>query len=90
MTLRNVGITEPYAHNGFFLTLKEITHFYNTRDVDPMWPGIVAMAWTSAISECHREVRAGSVIHSHAFSTGASTTTDEWSCAHVCLFILIR
>jgi cytochrome c peroxidase len=37
MTLRNIGLTEPYAHNGFFLTLKEITHFYNTRDVQP-WP----------------------------------------------------
>lgn len=33
MPLRNIGLTEPYAHNGFFKTLKEITHFYNTRDV---------------------------------------------------------
>jgi cytochrome c peroxidase len=39
MTLRNVGITAPYAHNGFFATLKEITHFYNTRDVATEgWP----------------------------------------------------
>ena len=33
MTLRNIGLTEPYAHNGIFKSLKEITHFYNTRDV---------------------------------------------------------
>ena len=33
MTLRNIGLTAPYAHNGFFKKLKEITHFYNTRDV---------------------------------------------------------
>jgi cytochrome c peroxidase len=33
MTLRNIGLTAPYAHNGYFETLKEITHFYNTRDV---------------------------------------------------------
>lgn len=33
MTLRNIAVTKPYAHNGFFGTLKEITHFYNTRDV---------------------------------------------------------
>lgn len=33
MTLRNIGLTGPYAHNGLFKTLKEITHFYNTRDV---------------------------------------------------------
>jgi cytochrome c peroxidase len=33
MTLRNIGLTKPYAHNGFFMNLKDITHFYNTRDV---------------------------------------------------------
>jgi cytochrome c peroxidase len=33
MTLRNIGLTAPYAHNGLFKRLKEITHFYNTRDV---------------------------------------------------------
>jgi cytochrome c peroxidase len=36
-TLRNVGMSAPYAHNGFFATLEEITHFYNTRDVGT-WP----------------------------------------------------
>jgi cytochrome c peroxidase len=33
MSLRNIGATEPYAHNGFFKSLLRITHFYNTRDV---------------------------------------------------------
>ncbi len=33
MSLRNIGLTAPYAHNGLFADLKEITHFYNTRDV---------------------------------------------------------
>jgi cytochrome c peroxidase len=38
-TLRNVALTAPYGHNGFFLTLKEIVHFYNTRDVPSEgWP----------------------------------------------------
>ncbi len=32
-TLRNVGISPPYGHNGFFKTLADIVHFYNTRDV---------------------------------------------------------
>jgi cytochrome c peroxidase len=42
-TLRNVdkrfgaGFTKAYAHNGFFKSLKEIVHFYNTRDVEA-WP----------------------------------------------------
>jgi cytochrome c peroxidase len=39
MTLRNIGLTKPYAHNGFFMNLKDITHFYNTRDVEEEgWP----------------------------------------------------
>jgi len=33
MSLRNIAVTAPYAHNGFFATLEEIVHFYNTRDV---------------------------------------------------------
>lgn len=37
-SLRNVAMTAPYAHNGYFKTLKDIVHFYNTRDVDPSWP----------------------------------------------------
>ena len=32
-TLRNTAITPPYMHNGAFTTLKEVVHFYNTRDV---------------------------------------------------------
>jgi cytochrome c peroxidase len=33
MTLRNIGVTAPYSHNGLFEELLDITHFYNTRDV---------------------------------------------------------
>jgi cytochrome c peroxidase len=42
-TLRNVDkrpgthFVKAYAHNGFFKSLKEIVHFYNTRDVES-WP----------------------------------------------------
>jgi cytochrome c peroxidase len=42
-TLRNVdarpdsSFVKAYGHNGFFKSLLEITHFYNTRDVEP-WP----------------------------------------------------
>jgi cytochrome c peroxidase len=38
MTLRNIALTAPYSHNGYFKTLKEIVHFYNTRDVPGLWP----------------------------------------------------
>jgi hypothetical protein len=42
-TLRNVdkrpgkGFGKAYTHNGFFKSLKDIVHFYNTRDVE-FWP----------------------------------------------------
>jgi cytochrome c peroxidase len=41
-TLRNVdrrpsGEVKAYGHNGFFKSLEEIVHFYNTRDVET-WP----------------------------------------------------
>ena len=38
-TLRNVERSAPYGHNGYFATLDDITHFYNTRDVEGAgWP----------------------------------------------------
>ena len=42
-TLRNVGkkhgngFVKAYLHNGYFTSLKEVVHFYNTRDVEN-WP----------------------------------------------------
>ena len=47
-TLRNVakgaeegGFVKAYMHNGVFKSLKEVVHFYNTRDVpDAEWDGI--------------------------------------------------
>ena len=38
-TLRNLTRTAPYGHNGYFATLKDIVHFYNTRDVPGAGPG---------------------------------------------------
>ena len=44
-TLRNVdkrpsaGFVKAYSHNGYFKSLEEIVHFYNTRDVPgASWP----------------------------------------------------
>jgi len=39
MTVRNIGLSGPYAHNGLFKSLKDIVHFYNTRDVPGVLPG---------------------------------------------------
>jgi len=33
MSLRNIEMTAPYGHNGYFQTLEHIVHFYNTRDL---------------------------------------------------------
>jgi cytochrome c peroxidase len=38
-SLRNLTLTAPYGHNGYFATIEEIVNFYNTRDVAaPPWP----------------------------------------------------
>ena len=37
-TLRNIALTNPYMHNGYFQTLLGVVDFYNTRDVKPACP----------------------------------------------------
>jgi len=36
--LRNIALTPPYMHNGVLETLKDVVHFYNTRDIPGLWP----------------------------------------------------
>jgi cytochrome c peroxidase len=36
--LRNIALTGPYMHNGLLKTLKDVVHFYNTRDIPGLWP----------------------------------------------------
>jgi len=43
-SLRNIAIAPPYGHNGYFKTLKDVVHFYNTRDTDRKWPKPEVMA----------------------------------------------
>jgi cytochrome c peroxidase len=38
-SLRNIALTAPYMHNGYFMTLTDVVRFYNTRDVASAgWP----------------------------------------------------
>ena len=37
-TLRNIELTAPYMHNGYFQDLRNVVDFYNTRDVKPACP----------------------------------------------------
>ncbi|NJC89186.1 MAG: cytochrome-c peroxidase [Desulfuromonas sp.] len=36
-SLRNIDLTPPYGHNGYFATLQDIVHFYNTAG-NGSWP----------------------------------------------------
>jgi cytochrome c peroxidase len=35
-TLRNIQLTAPYMHNGYFASLEAVVAFYNTRDAKPL------------------------------------------------------
>jgi len=38
-SLRNIALTAPYMHNGYFTTLTDVVRFYDTRDVaSANWP----------------------------------------------------
>jgi cytochrome c peroxidase len=37
-TLRNIALTAPYMHNGYFNDLRNVVDFYNTRDTKPACP----------------------------------------------------
>jgi cytochrome c peroxidase len=37
-TLRNIALTAPYMHNGYFESLRGVVDFYNSRDVKPACP----------------------------------------------------
>jgi cytochrome c peroxidase len=53
--LRNIGLTPPFMHNGVLSSLKQVVHFYNTRDVlpkcDPAFgnldPGFGVTCWAA-------------------------------------------
>ncbi len=53
--LRNIAMTGPYMHNGVLTSLKQVVHFYNTRDVlavcDPQLgnldPGFGTTCWAA-------------------------------------------
>ncbi len=57
-TLRNVDMrprpdfVKAYMHNGYFKSLKEVVHFYNTRDILPRCeqgaPGEKVSCWPAA------------------------------------------
>jgi len=69
-SLRNVGVTAPYMHNGIFSTLKTVVHFYNTRDVQGAINPETGNVWRSA------EVPA-TVNHSELGNLGLSDADEN-------------
>jgi cytochrome c peroxidase len=43
-TLRNVDLSPPYMHNGYFASLRAVVEFYNDRDARPRCKGALAEA----------------------------------------------
>ncbi len=37
-SLRNISRSAPYGHNGYFVSLYDIVHFYNKRDTEGLFP----------------------------------------------------
>jgi cytochrome c peroxidase len=57
-TLRNVDrrpapeAVKAYGHNGYFKSLEQIVHFYNTRDVKPACPAGIETATDAIANDC--------------------------------------
>jgi cytochrome c peroxidase len=57
-TLRNVDLrpnsndVKAYGHNGYFKSLEQIVHFYNTRDVKPRCPDPLTTAADAMVQNC--------------------------------------
>ncbi|MDX1571877.1 MAG: cytochrome c peroxidase [Xanthomonadales bacterium] len=60
-TLRNVdrrpfpGSVKAFGHNGYFKTLKQIVHFYNTRDIKPICPDPFTPVEMAIMADCWPE-----------------------------------
>lgn len=89
MSLRNVALTPPYMHNGSLKTLREVVHFYNTRDTLPREcagmndPGFGVDCWPAAeIPHTMNTVQVGNlgltVEEEEAIAAFLETLTDNY------------
>ncbi len=77
-TLRNVAVTAPYAHNGYFENLEYVIDFHNTRDVGSpdvgAWPAPEVPATVEREGVGHLGLSQGDVADLVAF---LGTLTDD-------------
>ena len=91
-TLRNIAVTAPYMHNGYFTDLRSVVKFYNDRDVVPTCVNAIWTRDVAAVSQnCWPEAEvAATVNHDELGNLGLSdqeiddivaflkTLTDGW------------
>jgi cytochrome c peroxidase len=80
-TLRNVdlrpypGFVKAYGHNGYFKSLKDIVHFYNTRDVLPHCPEDGGNPGV----DCWPEPEVAMNVNTSELGDLRLSETDEWA-----------
>jgi len=59
----DLGFVKAYMHNGYLKSLKEVVHFYNTRDALPQCapgsPGEKVSCWPPAEVEANKDTTIG-------------------------------
>jgi len=87
-TLRNVdlrpddGFVKAYMHNGYFKSLKDVVHFYNTRDAKPRCEsmGIFdATAATAIANDCWPEPEVAENVNVDELGDLGLTEEEEWA-----------
>jgi cytochrome c peroxidase len=51
-TLRNIALTGPYGHNGWFDSLEDVIDFYATRDVKPVCTSVMLSSSAAVAAGC--------------------------------------
>ena len=80
-TLRNVdlrpyvGFVKAYSHNGYFKSLKDIVHFYNTRDVLPY---CLEMSGNPGV-DCWPEPEVSLNVNTSELGDLGLSEADEWA-----------
>jgi cytochrome c peroxidase len=81
-TLRNVEVSAPYAHNGYFNNLRDVVRFYVTRDTNPeLWypkdaQGVV-LKFNDLPPQYRKNVNTGEVPYDRKPGESPRLTDDE-------------
>jgi cytochrome c peroxidase len=65
-TLRNIAITAPYMHNGYFSSLRAVVDFYNTRDTKPACKDAFTSEQKALTDGCWPVAEVSTNVNTHA------------------------